>query len=77
MVIIYMYNVYYTYPMHCRSLAEIMSEPKKLTGIQKPLDISTALAKIIGTKKGEQVHSASTCRVLATCPFHRFHDRKW
>ena len=70
-------NVYHTCPMHCRNLAEIMSEPKKLTGIQKPLDISTALAKIIGTKKGEQVQSASTCRVLATCPFHRFHDRKW
>ena len=32
-----------------------MSEPKKLTGLQKPLDISPALAKIIGTKKGEQV----------------------
>ena len=32
-----------------------MSEPKKLTGLQKPLDISAALAKIIGTKKGEQV----------------------
>ena len=60
-------NVYHTCPMHCRNLAEIMSEPKKLTGIQKPLDISTALAKIIGTKKGEQVLSASTCRVLANC----------
>ena len=32
-----------------------MSETKKLTGIQKPLEVSSALAKIIGTKKGEQV----------------------
>ena len=31
-----------------------MSE-KKATGIQKPLNVSVALAKIIGTKKGEQV----------------------
>ena len=31
-----------------------MSE-KKATGIQKPLNVSAALAKIIGTKKGEQV----------------------
>ena len=60
-------NVYYTCPMYCRNLAEIMSEPKKLTGIQKPLDISTALAKIIGTKKGEQVPPASICGVLAPC----------
>ena len=37
-----------------------------MTGIQKPLDISTALAKIIGTKKGEQVHSAFRI-VLAPC----------
>ena len=34
-----------------------MSEPKKLTGLQKPLNISADLAKIIGTKKGEQVLS--------------------
>ena len=44
-----------------------MSEPKKLTGIQKPLDISTALAKIIGTKKGEQVVHSAFCKVLAPC----------
>ena len=31
------------------------AEPKKLTGLQKPLNISADLAKIIGTKKGEQV----------------------
>ena len=36
-----------------------MSETKKMTGIQKPLDISAALAKIIGTKKGEQVFGFS------------------
>jgi hypothetical protein len=30
------------------------ASPKK-TGIQMPLNISPALAKIIGTKKGEQV----------------------
>ena len=35
-----------------------MSE-KKATGIQKPLNVSAALAKIIGTKKGEQVTSSS------------------
>ena len=29
--------------------------PKKLTGLQMPLDISTDLAKVIGSKKGEQV----------------------
>ena len=28
---------------------------KKLTGLQMPLNISPELAKIIGTKKGEQV----------------------
>ena len=33
------------------------AEPKKLTGLQKPLNISADLAKIIGTKKGEQVLS--------------------
>ena len=35
-----------------------MSE-KKATGIQKPLNVSVALAKIIGTKKGEQVTISS------------------
>ena len=35
-----------------------MSE-KKATGIQKPLNVSAALAKIIGTKKGEQVTFSS------------------
>ena len=35
-----------------------MSE-KKATGIQKPLNVSAALAKIIGTKKGEQVTLSS------------------
>ena len=35
----------------------IMAEKteKKLTGLQMPLNISPELAKIIGTKKGEQV----------------------
>merc|ERR1712212_869312 len=42
----------------------IMSEPKKLTGLQKPLDISTALAKIIGTKKGEQVSRPQVVKKL-------------
>ena len=38
-----------------------MSE-KKATGIQKPLNVSAALAKIIGTKKGEQVTLRSKLR---------------
>ena len=32
--------------------------PKKLTGLQMPLDISSDLAKIIASKKGEQVERA-------------------
>ena len=38
---------------------------KKLTGLQMPLNISPELAKIIGTKKGEQV-----CIGLSGVPFH-------
>ena len=38
--------------------------PKKLTGIQMPLDISTALAKVIGTKKGEQVSRPQVVKKL-------------
>ena len=38
--------------------------PKKLTGLQMPLDISTALAKIIGTKKGEQVSRPQVVKKL-------------
>ena len=38
-------------------ISTIMAEKteKKLTGLQMPLNISPELAKIIGTKKGEQV----------------------
>ena len=46
-----------------------MSETKKMTGIQKPLDISAALAKIIGTKKGEQVFRFSLSWHAATLYF--------
>ena len=35
---------------------------KKLTGLQMPLNISPELAKIIGTKKGEQVNNFFECR---------------
>jgi len=38
--------------------------PKKLTGLQKPLDISAALAKVIGTKKGEQVSRPQVVKKL-------------
>ena len=38
--------------------------PKKLTGLQMPLDVSTALAKIIGTKKGEQVSRPQVVKKL-------------
>ena len=38
--------------------------PKKLTGLQMPLDISTELAKIIGTKKGEQVSRPQVIKKL-------------
>ena len=34
---------------------------KKLTGLQMPLNISPELAKIIGTKKGEQVYNFFEC----------------
>ena len=34
---------------------------KKLTGLQMPLNISPELAKIIGTKKGEQVYNFFAC----------------
>ena len=34
---------------------------KKLTGLQMPLNISPELAKIIGTKKGEQVNNFFEC----------------
>ena len=34
---------------------------KKLTGLQMPLNISPELAKIIGTKKGEQVNNFFAC----------------
>ena len=58
-----------------------MSE-KKATGIQKPLNVSAALAKIIGTKKGEQVtlrskskspkfiHTSRPCVLLLSQIFH-------
>ena len=46
-----------------------MSETKKMTGIQKPLDISAALAKIIGTKKGEQVFGFGISWHAATLVF--------
>ena len=38
--------------------------PKKLTGLQMPLDVSPALAAIIGTKKGEQVNRAQVMKKL-------------
>ena len=38
--------------------------PKKLTGLQMPLDVSLALAKIIGTKKGEQVSRPQVVKKL-------------
>ena len=38
--------------------------PKKLTGLQMPLDISPELAKIIGTKKGEQVSRPQVIKKL-------------
>merc|ERR1712106_1206813 len=46
-----------TFPSHTNFLTTIMAEKteKKLTGLQMPLNISPELAKIIGTKKGEQV----------------------
>ena len=40
------------------------SPPKKLTGLQAPLDISAALAKIIGTDKGEQVSRPQVVKKL-------------
>ena len=46
-----------------------MSETKKMTGIQKPLDISAALAKIIGTKKGEQVFGFGISLYATTLDF--------
>ena len=40
-----------------------MSSPKK-TGIQKPLNVSDELAKIIGTAKGEQVSRPQVVKKL-------------
>merc|ERR1711929_70149 len=37
---------------------------KKLTGLQMPLNISPELAKIIGTKKGEQVSRPQVVKKL-------------
>ena len=54
-----------------------MSETKKMTGIQKPLDISAALAKIIGTKKGEQVFGFGVSWYAATLDFFRCRDPRW
>merc|ERR1719238_1470147 len=45
-------------------LAKAGEISKKLTGLQKPLDISPALAKIIGTKKGEQVSRPQVVKKL-------------
>merc|ERR1711872_644626 len=44
----------------------IMAEKteKKLTGLQMPLNISPELAKIIGTKKGEQVSRPQVIKKL-------------
>ena len=50
-----------------------MSEPKKLTGLQKPLDISPALAKIIGTKKGEKISRPQvSCQISGLCLYFTF-----
>ena len=38
--------------------------PKVVGGLQKPLDVSTALAKVIGTKKGEQVSRPQVVKKL-------------
>ena len=40
--------------------------PKKLTGLQMPLDISPDLAKIIASKKGEQVEKGIN-RIVVSC----------
>merc|ERR1712082_156015 len=37
---------------------------KKMTGLQMPLNVSPELAKIIGTKKGEQVSRAQVIKKL-------------
>ena len=37
---------------------------KKLSGLQMPLDVSPALARVIGTKKGEQVNRAQVMKKL-------------
>ena len=57
-------------------IATIMAEKteKKLTGLQMPLNISPELAKIIGTKKGEQVCNVVVIVfswILCRCPGHR------
>ena len=49
---------------------------KKLTGLQMPLNISPELAKIIGTKKGEQVFCnlsgvSFTWGLFCRCPDRR------
>ena len=41
--------------------------PKKLTGLQMPLDISTDLAKVIASKKGEQVTRPQVIKRLWAC----------
>ena len=38
-------------------MSDEKAAPKKLTGIQMPLNISAELAKVIGSKKGEQVET--------------------
>merc|ERR1711862_1029144 len=47
-------------------ISTIMAEKteKKLTGLQMPLNISPELAKIIGTKKGEQVSRPQVIKKL-------------
>merc|ERR1711934_642493 len=40
------------------------SSPKKKTGLMAPMDVSTELAKIIGTAKGEQVSRPQVIKKL-------------
>merc|ERR1711933_332710 len=55
---------YLTYIISIIMAEKIEKTENKLTGLQMPLNISPELAKIIGTKKGEQVSRPQVIKKL-------------
>merc|ERR1712210_181945 len=56
--------VHIQYQSNFESMGMSEKTEKKLTGLQMPLNISSELAKIIGTKKGEQVSRPQVIKKL-------------